>query len=102
MARSRLFSSVLIAAGALALTACATGPRTPLLEKKFERAASTYQKYDVKGQTIYCKKGEPSTSTRLPGWRCVTEAQLRADVENFERTRHRMETPMHATVSSIG
>ena len=102
MVRTRVFSSLLIAAGVLALTACATGPRTPLLEKKFQRAASTYQKYDVKGQTVYCKKGEPAISTRLPGLQCVTEAQLRADVENFERTRHRIETPMHATPSSIG
>ena len=104
MVRTRVFSSILIAASVLALTACATEPRAPLLEKKFQRAAATYQKYDVQGQTVYCKKGDPASFSRLPGsgLQCVTEAQLREEVETFERTRHRLETPMHATISSIG
>ena len=55
MVRSRVFSSVLIAASVLSLAACATEPRTTLIEKKFQRAAMTYQKYDVREQTVYCK-----------------------------------------------
>jgi hypothetical protein len=90
MVRTRVFSSVLLAAGVLLVAACASEPRTPLLEKKFQRAASTYQKVNVHGQTVYCKKGEPPTDSRLPGWRCLTEPQLREEVANFERWRNQV------------
>ena len=96
MIRTRIIGSALIAAGALALAACSTAPRTPLLDKKFQREAATYQKYDVKGQTWYCKKGEPASFTRLPGWQCLTEPQLRDAVANFERNRNPVQRPLVA------
>lgn len=98
----RVFRSALLVTGILLVAACAAQPRTPLLEKKFQRAAATYQKYDVRGQAVYCKKGYPSTFSRLPGWQCLTEAQLRQEVENFERWRNPVQRPVTGTVSSIG
>lgn len=88
MVGTRVFSSILLTAGVLLVAACAAEPRTPLLEMKFQRAAATYQKVDVHGQTVYCKKGEPSTDSRVPGWRCLTEPQLREEVASFERWRN--------------
>lgn len=93
MNRTRILSSFLLAAGVFATVACAAEPRTTLLEKKFQRAAATYQKYDVKGQTWYCKKGEPATFTRLPGVQCLTEPQLREAVASYERNRNPVQRP---------
>ena len=78
----------LAACSVLLVAACASEPRGALLDKKFERTAATFQKYDVKGQTWYCKKGEPASFTRLPGWQCLTEEQLRENVASFERGRN--------------
>jgi|ERR1044071_9315415 len=91
MVKTRVLSSVLLAAGVLLMTACASDqPRTPLLEKKFQREAATYDKYDVHGQAVYCKRGEPATFHQLPGWQCLTEPQLREKVRIFERDRNQV------------
>ena len=96
MIKTRVFTSVLLAAAAIATVVSAAEPRTTLLEKKFQIAAATYQKYDVKGQTWYCNKGEPASFTRLPGWQCLTEPQLRESVRNFERNRNPVQRPLVA------
>lgn len=93
----------LIATGALLAAGCATphaptaGPAmtppetmqasTPLLERKFQRAAKYYKKYRYQGQVVYCKKEKPITSA-VPRLQCLTEPQLRMAVEDFERSRN--------------
>ncbi|HET9473652.1 MAG TPA: HEAT repeat domain-containing protein [Steroidobacteraceae bacterium] len=66
----------------------ATAPAaTTLLEKKFQRAAKQYEKYQHEGQTVYCKK-EKTTMSNIPVTQCLTESQLRQQVENYERSRN--------------
>jgi hypothetical protein len=86
MSRTRVFSVILLAAGAT--IASAAEPGTTLLEKKFQREAATYQKYDVRGQPMYCKKSGVTTFSRLPGWECLTEPQLREKIRNYELRRN--------------
>jgi hypothetical protein len=82
MDTTRDFRSVLLLAGVLALAACATPTdRTPLLEKKFQRAAKHYQKFQHEGQVVYCRKDGPNVH-------CLTEPQLRRQVESYERNRN--------------
>jgi hypothetical protein len=100
MSRNHVFRSVLLAAGVLLMVACASQPGSPtLLDKKFQRAAQQFQKVQHQGQTLYCKRDDP---TGPSGWRCLTEAQLRQEVESFERWRNPVQRPVIGTVSSIG
>jgi len=63
----------------------ATAPApTTLREKKFQQAAKQYQKVEKDGQTMYCKRG----ATRSLPHSCLTEAQLRQVVENYELRRN--------------
>jgi len=63
----------------------ATAPAaTTLLDKKFERAAKHYEKVQHEGQTMYCQR----TGTRSMPQTCLTEAQLRKQVEDFEKSRN--------------
>ena len=62
-------------------------PPTTLLEKKFQRAAKNYEKFQHEGQTIYCKK-EKVTISNIPQVQCLTESQLRQQVEDSERSRN--------------
>ena len=57
---------------------------TPLLEKKFQRAAKHYEQFQHEGQTMYCKR----TGTKSMPYTCLSESQLRQEVENFERSRN--------------
>ena len=79
MAR-HMFRTVLLSSGVLFVAACATQPTTPLLERKFQQTAATYQKFQHEGKLVYCKKGA------VP--ECITEAGLRRQVENYERNRN--------------
>jgi len=88
MIRTRVLTSVVLAAGLFAVAASAAEPKTTLLEKKFQRAAATYTKYDVHGQPMYCMKNGVTTFSRLPGYECLTEAQLREKVSSDERWRN--------------
>jgi hypothetical protein len=91
MYRHQLLRSLLLSAGALLIAACAAQPASPtLLEKKFQRTAKHYLKLQHEGQTVYCEKG-PTRSLRGP---CVTESQLRMQVENFERSRNTVQPPV--------
>jgi hypothetical protein len=60
-----------------------------LAEKKFQEAARSYRKVEKDGKTMYCKKEKPINST-IPRMQCVTESQLRLEVEQMEETRDRM------------
>ena len=90
MIRTRVFNSALLVACLSASVACAAEPGTTLLEKKFQRAAATYVKYDVHGQPMYCKKNGVTTFSRLPGYECLTEPQLRERVRSDERWRNQI------------
>jgi len=57
---------------------------TTLLEKKFQRAAKQYEKVQHEGQTMYCKR----TGTKSMPYECLTESQLRKQVEDFEKSRN--------------
>jgi hypothetical protein len=75
-----VFRSALLASGVLFLTACNTQLRTPLLERKFQQTAATYEKFQHEGKIVYCKK------SAVP--QCITEAALRRQVEIYERNRN--------------
>lgn len=90
MIRTRVLTSVVLAAGMFAVAASAAEPKTTLLEKKFQRAAATYTKYNVHGQPMYCKKDGITTFSRLPGYECLTEPQLREKVRSDERWRNQL------------
>jgi hypothetical protein len=63
----------------------ATAPAAnTLLEKKFQRAAKQYEKFQHEGQTLYCQR----TGTKSMPYTCLTEAQLRSEVQSFERWRN--------------
>ena len=92
MASNHVFRSVLLASSVLLVGACAsqptsTAPAPSLLEMKFQRVAQNYQKFSQEGQTVYCKKQKVITSN-IPGTQCVTETQLRLQVESYERSRN--------------
>jgi hypothetical protein len=85
MARSRAFHAVLLAASVLVMGGCASQPEGSLVEKKFQRAAKHYEvNFLYEGQGVYCKRG---ATRSLPLTQCVTESQLRAQVENSLRSR---------------
>ncbi len=93
MANNRVFGSVALASVTLLVAACASrsvpkyAADPPLLEKKFQQAAKHYQKYLHEGQTVYCRKEKVITSA-VPVMHCLTEPQLRMQVESFQRTRN--------------
>jgi len=101
MATNCVIRSVLWAAGALLMAACATQPIsspataavTPLLEKKFQIAARNYQMFQHEGQTVYCKKEKVSFSN-IPQVQCLSEPQLRREIEGFERWRNPVAGPL--------
>jgi hypothetical protein len=92
--------SVLLAAGIALIAGCATPTRSPtasadgaLLQKKFERAAKHYDKYQHEGQVVYCKKEKPITSA-ISAVQCLSEDQLRQEVASFERWRNPVARPV--------
>jgi hypothetical protein len=111
MAFDKLMGTVLLAAGISLVAACASSPAdvpapapapvaaaaeaipeadaATLAEKRFQEAAKSYRKVDKDGKTMYCKKEKPINST-IPRMQCVTESQLRLEVEQMEETRDRM------------
>jgi hypothetical protein len=72
------------AAAATAETDTAAG-----LEKKFQDAARGYKVVQKDGKTLYCKREKVMGST-IPTLQCITEAQLRNQVENTDELRQRM------------
>ena len=60
-----------------------------LAEKKFQEAARSYRKVEKDGKTMYCKKEKPMGST-VPRLQCITESQLRVEVEQMDDLRDRM------------
>jgi len=104
-------------AAAVLLAACASAPETAspvapptqeaqaakdaALEKKFQEAARGYRVVEKDGRTLYCKREKVIGST-IPTLQCMTEAQLRLQVENTEEMRDRMRNSTHCTLGRSG
>jgi len=113
----KVLQSLAIGFGAAALAACASQPaadaapaKTPAqaaaptstasnaavteadtasaMEKRFQEAARSYKTVQKDGKTMYCKR-EKLIGTTIPTMNCITEAQLRNEVENMEEYRSR-------------
>jgi len=59
------------------------------LEKKFQEAAKGYKIVQKDGKNMYCKRERVIGST-IPTLQCMSEAQLRNQVENTEELRKNM------------
>ena len=59
------------------------------LEKKFQEAARSYKVVEKNGKTMYCKKEKVIGST-IPTMQCLSESQLRLQVEQMDEMRDRM------------
>jgi len=110
MPGNRVFRSILLATGVLLMASCASQPASspatarepsPLLEMKFQRAAQHYEKFQYEGQVVYCKKEKP-TYSNIPEVQCLTESQLRREVESFERWRNPVARPLMAGAGQGG
>lgn len=104
MKTHKILSAILLVAGVLVANVCAAESVTDqvtLAEKQFQRAAKSYRIYQHEGKVVYCKKDRVVTSS-IPVTQCLTEAELRLQVENYQRTRNPIERPVHATTGSIG
>lgn len=58
------------------------------MEKRFQEAARSYKVIQKDGKTMYCKR-EKQIGTTIPTMNCMTEAQLRNQVETMEEYRQR-------------
>jgi hypothetical protein len=107
MTRHRSIGSLLLATGALMIAACASQPvststaEASLAEKNFQQTAQHYQKFQHDGQTVYCKKEKVITSA-IPATRCLTEAALREQVHNAQRSRNAVSRPVVAGTGQGG
>lgn len=71
------------------------------MEKKFQDAARSYKVVEKDGKTLYCKR-ERVIGTTIPTMNCVTETQLRHQVENTEELKSRMRRSGGACVQTGG
>jgi hypothetical protein len=67
------------------------------LEKKFQEAARGYKVVERDGKTLYCKREKVIGST-IPTMQCLTESQLRNQVETMEDQRERMRSSAKCTL----
>src|SRR6185369_15526741 len=67
------------------------------LEKKFQEAAKGYKVVQKDGKTLYCKKEKVIGST-IPTLQCMSEAQLRLQVEQMDDLRERMRSSGRCTL----
>lgn len=84
------------AAAAKSLEAKPEADAASALEKKFQEAARSYRAVQKDGKTMYCKKEKPINST-IPRMQCMSESQLRLQVEQMEETRGRMRNSSRCT-----
>ena len=59
------------------------------LEKRFQEAARSYKVVQKEGKTLYCKREKVIGST-IPTLQCISEAQLRTQVENTDEIQQKM------------
>jgi hypothetical protein len=67
------------------------------LESKFREAAKGYKVVERNGKTLYCKREKVIGST-IPTLQCMTESQLRLQVEQMDDLRERMRTGSKCTL----
>jgi hypothetical protein len=67
------------------------------LEKKFQEAAKGYKVVQKEGKTYYCKREKVIGST-IPTLQCISEAQLRLQVEQMDDLRDRMRNSSRCTL----
>ena len=67
------------------------------LEKKFQEAAKGYKVVQKDGKTMYCKREKVIGST-IPTLQCITESQLRNQVETMDELRGRMRNSSRCTL----
>ena len=72
------------------------GDTASAMEKKFQDAARSYKTVQKDGKTMYCKREKVIGST-IPTMNCITEAQLRNEVENMEEYRSRSRNSSRCT-----
>ena len=90
MTRHRVVSSVLLAAGVLLMTGCASqsaSTKESLDDRYFQREANNYLKFQHEGQTVYCQN-DSSAASLIAHNRCVSESALRKLVEDTRRSRN--------------
>lgn len=84
-----------------AVDAPAEGDVAQLLEKKFQEAAKGYRLVQKNGRTLYCRR-EPIIGSTIPTAQCLTEAQLRLQVENMDELRDRVRTTNSCALRRTG
>jgi hypothetical protein len=101
-------SFLVLATAVVLLGACASQPAEPppaaspqQLEKKFQEAAKGYKVVQKDGKTLYCRREKVLGST-IPTMQCLSEAQLRLQVENMEEMRGRMRSSAKCTLGRDG
>ncbi|HEX6398364.1 MAG TPA: hypothetical protein VFZ95_13140 [Steroidobacteraceae bacterium] len=70
-------------------------------ERKFQEAAKGYKIVQKEGRTFYCKREKVLGST-IPTLQCLSEAQLRLQVENMDELRERMRSSAKCTLGRDG
>jgi hypothetical protein len=65
------------------------GDTASAMEKKFQDAARSYKTVQKDGKTMYCKRERVIGST-IPTMQCLTETQLRNQIEATEEIKKRM------------
>jgi len=65
------------------------GDTASAMEKKFQDAARSYKTVQKDGKTMYCKRERVIGST-IPTMQCLTETQLRNQIEATEELKKRM------------
>ena len=71
------------------------------LEKKFQDAARSYKVVQKDGKTLYCRRERVMGST-IPTLQCITEAQLRNQVESTDELKNRMRNRAGGCVQTGG
>jgi len=85
-----------VPASAAPTAAAAESDTASALEKRFQEAARSYKTVQKDGKTLYCKR-EKVIGTTIPTMNCITEAQLRNEVENMEEYRNRARNSARCT-----
>jgi hypothetical protein len=83
-------------AGAASAPAANEADTAAGIEKRFQDAARSYKIVQKDGKTLYCKREKVIGST-IPTMNCLSEAQLRTQVENMEDYRNRARNSSRCT-----
>ena len=99
--------TLLMMAVAAPLLGCASQPDANAtdpaqgLEERFQEAARAYRVVQRDGRTLYCKHEKVIGST-IPTTQCLTEGQLRLQVEYDQQMRERMRAGAHCAMGRRG